>query len=338
MGKKILLEAGEILKQSEAVFKQFGESKWKPFAEKNSKLERGSMEEIRNSGIGKFMLLVAMGQSLEENIDVIKKYRDRVTITTNDKNFGKLLERGVKADYVMICDCNVLYKHLEPYIEETKDVAMIGTPYANVEWTEAWKGKRYFYVNRDAISSETIFKKYFGEDVRTIPAGSNVSNAMFVFWNGADEKQNVNWGGFEQYILVGYDYSWRPGYAGGHYYAWDDAKPKRYYMNHHTMLDFWKNPVFTSQNLMFSAKWMQSYINAHGLPVINCSMRGLLEIPYAPLEAVLSAINPDPKGSLNVRRAFDVAKSANLTFEGAKVLFDKSREELLCREQVLKKP
>jgi hypothetical protein len=325
-----LLTPGEILKQSEAVFAQFGESKWIPFAKENAKLERRNMEELRNSGIGKFMVLAAMGQSTEEKLDTLKRYRERYTLVTNDKCFGKLLENGVKADYVMLCDCNVLFDHLKPYVEETKGVNLISTPYGNTDWTHAWKGPRYFYVNKDAIASERHFLKIFGDGMRVIPASSNVSNAMLVFWTGSDEHQNVNWGGFERYLLVGYDYSWRTLKDGGKYYAFADPQPKRFYMQHRTALDVHKNVVLTSENLVFSAKWMESYIRIHGLPVYNCSGRGLLGTNLVDLDYVLSRVRAGDH-TRRVKQNFLVSKLARQTFEAAVANFDKSREELICQ-------
>ena len=213
----VVLTWKDVQNQSEAVFKQFGEKVWIPNAKRNAQLPRRDPEELHNTGIGKHLLLVAIGASLEENIETIKKYRDRVEIMTCDKGFELLLKHGVKADYVMLCDANIPFTWIKDSINETKDVKLIATPYANPEWTENWKGDRYFMINKDALETEKIFIDIFKDRFRIIPAGSNVSNAMLIFVTGSDEYQNINWAGYERYILVGYDYSWRP---DGNYYAW----------------------------------------------------------------------------------------------------------------------
>ena len=319
------LTFGDVKKQSLNVFGQFGE-KWQKFSEINYKLPHKDAEKLRNSGIGKFMVLAAMGESVEENIELLKKYRDRIEITTCDKGFGMLLEQGIKADYVMLCDCNIPFRWIEKYIDQTKDVKLLATPYANVEWTKAWKGERYFFINKDAIKTERIFQKIFG-NIRVIPAGSNVSNAMAIFWNGADEKQKLNFGGYENYLLIGYDYSWR---YNGRYYAFNDPKPKKYYMNHQTLLDLNQNMVFSSANLVFSTRWMLSYCNAFKLPMINCSNRGLLDIKNkGKLEDCLKIINPNKQYSINVRKNFSsYYKSVRKMYEEKNKL-DQSREGLL---------
>ena len=325
----------DVIQQSQQVWDQFGESKWIPYARENAKLARRHTDELRNVGIGRFLVSAAMGESLEDAIPLLKKYRDRVDIVTCDKGFGALLDHGVKADYVMICDCNIPARWIDPYIEQTVGVKLIATPYANVEWTTRWKGPRYFIVNKDAIRTERHFLDLFGPDARVVPAATNVSNAMVVFFTGCDDGSNINWGGYERILLTGYDYSWRPGSSSmpgqptGKYYAFNDPAPKRFYMAHRHMQDVNQNLVWTSENLFFSAKWLFSYLTTFQLPVINCSDRGLLFLPNRDrLERQLESITPDPGARQRARDAFESAKSANRAFESAKSYFEKTREGL----------
>lgn len=324
----IIVSKKEVEKQSNQVFNQFG-NKWKLFASMNSKLTHENVHDLRNSGIGKFLVLAAMGESLEENVGFIKKYRDKIDVMTCDKGFGPLLERGVKADYVMICDCNILYKWIKPWINKTDGVKLLSTLYASPRWTHRWRGPRYYFVNKDAIQSQDIFNAYLKpKEIRNIPAGSNVSNAMLVFWTGSDELQNINWGGYEKYLLVGYDYSWR---HRGNYYAWNNPKPKRYYMNHKTIRDMVGDLCFTSENLMFSAKWAYSYITSHGLPVVNCSGRGLLDIQQNNLENELKSISSNKDTAKETIKLFDLAKKAKEAYDLAASNFHNSRRHLYAR-------
>lgn len=315
----------DVLNQSKAVFSQFGESKWIPYAKKNVELPRRDTDELKNSGIGKTMLLCAMGESLEANIDVIKKYRDRVDICTCDKGFGVLYEYGIKADYVMVCDCNILFHHIESHIDATHGVKLLATPYANPTYTRTWNGDRYFFINVDAINSEKIFIDIFGK-LRLMPAGSNVSNAMLIFFSGADnDMQNLNWANYDKYLLVGYDYSWRP---NGSYYAWKNPMPKRYYMHHRTLRDINGDMVYTSENLKFSAQWMQMYITRFNLPAINCSDRGILDVPFRDtLENQLSKINPNPELIENTREHYFMLQNTAMIHKQSENIFKKIRGE-----------
>lgn len=324
----IVLSGEDVRKQSEQVFSQFG-NKWKLFARFNNKLERKNVNELRNTGIGKYLLMVAMGESLEGHIEMIKKYRDRFDICTCDKGFGTLLEHGIKADYVVICDCNIPFRWFKKYVDQTEGVKLISTLYASPRWTSRWKGDKYFFVNRDAIKTEKNFVGYFKpEELRTIPAGSNVSNAMVCFWTGSDENQNVNWGGYEKYILTGYDYSWR---HDGNYYAFANPTPKRYYMNHHTIVDIAGTQCLSSTNLMFSAKWLYSYVTTFGLPVVNCSGRGILDINKADMKETLESLTADKRMREACRAAFEVAKQKNIELQKAEEEFQKSRRLLYAR-------
>lgn len=321
----ILLNWKEIQKQSEGVFNQFGESKWKPYAKVNAKLERRDCKELHNIGIGKHLLCLAMGESLSYNIEAIKKYRDKVDILTCDKGFELLLKQGIKADYVMLCDCNIPFRWIKDSIKETKGVKLLSTPYANTEWTTQWKGERYFYINKDALETEKIFLEIMGQGTRVIPAGSNVSNAMLIFFTGSDETNNINFGGYEKYLLAGYDYSWRP---EGSYYAWADPKPKRFYMAHRTMLDFNNDVVYSSENLLFSAKWLYSYITSFSLPVVNCSGRGLLDLPLmGNLEKELKRLRTDK--IRNCKEHFNLLKRCYYAYQESIDLYNNSRKELI---------
>lgn len=320
----------DVKQQSLQVYGQFGEKKWIPFARDNARLPHRETNELRNSGIGRTLVCAAMGESLEEQIPTLLKYRDRFDLVTNDKTFGYLVERGITPDYVLICDCNVVFdKWLARHVEKTEGVKLIANCYANTDWTKAWKGPVYFFINKDSIASERKFLPIMGENTRVIPASSNVSNAMVVFFVGADGVTQ-NWAGYERYLLAGFDYSWRP---EGKYYAFEDVRPKRFYMTHRTMLDINNDIVRSSENLVFSAKWLAQYVQTFNLPVVNCSERGLLQIRFRnTLEKELAAINPDRRRSRAVRDAFAAVTSANQTFVAAKELFHKQREELyLCQ-------
>lgn len=321
-----ILTYQDVKDQSNQVYNQFGEAKWKPFAGINSLLPRDPGNSYENVGVGKFLVSAAMGESLEDNIDTIRKYRDRIDILTCDKGFGYLIENGIKADYVIICDCNIQMKWIEKYIDYTEGVKLLSTPYANPQWTISWKGPKYFYVNKDAIQSEDKFLPFFGDDTRVIPAGSNVSNAMIVFMTGCDERTRANYAGYEKYFLVGYDYSWKP---DGKYYAGHNPMPKRNYMHHVTMLGLNSDVMFTSQNLLFSAKWLTMYVRTFGLPVVNCSGRGILDIPLkANLEDELSQINFMNAGKEKAIEKFNNFKNKLQEVDVAKAEFLKAKEGL----------
>src|SRR3990167_4061002 len=111
----------DVKKQSNAVFGQFGHSRWIPFAKQNANHpNRRDPLSLANSGIGKVLLSVGYGASLEDHIETIKKYRDRIDIVCPDKAFKPLIERGIKPDFVMLCDCNIQWPKWGPGEEDTR--------------------------------------------------------------------------------------------------------------------------------------------------------------------------------------------------------------------------
>ncbi len=317
------LSYGDVKAQSMAVFGQFGKSKWIPFAKENSvHKNRRDTRELRGRGVGRTLLSVAMGASLEGQIETIKKYRNNFDIVTCDKGFQALLSKGIKPDYVMVCDCNVVWQKWGPKEEDTEGVAMIATPYANLDWTRKWRGPIYFYVNRDAIDSQDTFLEIMGPGTRTIPASSNVSNAQVVFFTGQDEWSQESFAAYERIVLVGYDYSWKP---DGNYYAWANPLPKRHYMNHKILRDNSGELVFSSDNLIFSARWLSHYLRAYPMEIVNCSS-GILECRRDSLEKVLSV---NLKDGFRVRQAAELAASAEQAARKAREILARAKEEYL---------
>lgn len=332
--KKTLLSYTDIRRQSNAVYAQFGESTWKPNARINAGLRRCDTNALQNSGIGRVLVSAAMGESTEEAIPVLAKYREKFDLIVNDKAFGYFVDRGITPDYVMLCDAGIRYDWIAKYVDKTEGVKLIATPYANPEWTKAWKGDRYFYIPEDSIDSHMGFLDIMGRETRIVPAASNVSNAMLVFFVGATNQGNINWAGYDRYLLTGYDYSWRPSVAAagiktGKYYAFEDPKPKRFYMNHRTIMDVNRDWVHTSENLLFSAKWLISYLNAFHPPVVNCSGRGLLDIPSRDsLEEQLRVVNASRGTRESVRGQFNAVALASQLLAETKANFDRAREAI----------
>lgn len=315
----------DVKKQSTAVFSNMGTRVWIPNAEKNAKFPHKSTDEFKDIGIGKVLVCVATGPSLERAIPILKQYRDKCDILACDKSFGILAEHGIIADYVNVSDASISTKWLEPYIEHTKNVKLLSNPYANPEWVAMWKGPRYFYINVDVLGTEKIFQKILGPETRCIAAGSNVSNAMLVFMTGCDnENIYANFSGYEKYLLVGYDYAWEP---DGNYYAFSNPMPKRNYMHHLTMLDVVGKPVFSSENLLFSARWLVDYLKAFShLDVVNCSAQGLLDIRLGDLGRMLKSYNTEKQ--IAVREAYDRCKKAQAEFDAARKKYIKERNEI----------
>jgi hypothetical protein len=249
---------------------------WRDHAKAHSKYEMKSLEAFENIGIGKAVVCVANGYSLELQIETLKKYQDQVDILCCDKSLGHLLDNGIVPTYVIVCDARVSYeKYLEKWKDQLKEITLFQNICANPEWAAPdWKD-RYFFGNKDVLGSEREFMGISGCP-NSVPAGTNVSNALVVFLTQSDNTGRKNFFGYDKILLVGFDYAWR---EDGNYYAFDKlGGGKHNYMRHIYLRNIDNNLCYTSNNLAFSAKWLEQYISAFKLPVVQCSRESVLPL------------------------------------------------------------
>lgn len=265
-----------LVKQSKTAYNQWCEQ-WRDHSIQHASFKHKSLDELANKGIGKAILAVANGYSFEENIEVIKKYKNNVDIIACDKTLGHLLDNGIEPTYVLVCDANVNYElYLEKYKDKLQNTILLINVCANPKWSKNgnWKDI-YFFVNKDVIDSHLEFSKLSG-CYNFIPAGTNVSNAMIIMLFQCDNEGKRNFFAYDKVLLIGFDYSWK---ANGKYYAFNDnGSGKDQYMCH----AFFNSPTgefcYSSGNLMFSKNWLTEYINTFSLPVVQCAKDSLLQL------------------------------------------------------------
>jgi hypothetical protein len=269
------LTADDIKEQSRRAYNQWATT-WREHAIAHSKYEMKSLAEFEHVGIGKAVVCVANGYSLELEIETLKKYQHNVDIICCDKSLGHLLDHGITPTYCIVCDAKVSYeKYLEKWKDQLKDIILFQNICANPKWAAAeWKD-RYFFGNKDVLGSEKEFMGLAGCP-NVVPAGTNVSNALVVFLTQSDNEKTQNFFGYDKILLLGFDYAWR---EGGNYYAFDkDGGGKFNYMRHMFTRNIDNRHCFTSNNLAFSAKWLEQYIGAFKLPVVQCSRESVLPL------------------------------------------------------------
>lgn len=275
------LTPDEVLAQSRAAYGQWA-PQWREHARINGekyKKDGNSQQDLLFIGAGKSLVCIANGSSLEDHIETLQNKNEAVDIVCCDKVLGNLLDHQIKPQYVILADANISYKDwLEPWVDQTEDIILISSICANPEWTLNWKGPVFFYVNKDNIESEKEFSQISGCH-EFIPASSNVGNTVVVF--------SVQIFGYDEYLLIGYDYGWGD---NDNYYAFTDGV-KRHWMKHAHGVDCRGEIVNTSQNLIFSSRWLSDYFMSMsqqmGVRIYNCSGRGILNMPPANLKRKL---------------------------------------------------
>jgi len=263
----------DVIKQSKGAYNQWC-VQWREHAKINSKYQMKPFSDFKYTGIGRAILAVANGYSLEENIDVIREHQSKVDIICVDKSLKHLLDHGITPKFVLVCDANVSYeRYLKPVQEKLQDSILIMNVCANPLWAEHgnWKD-RYFFVNKDVLGSEKEFIALSGCPNVTA-AATNVSNSQVVILTQCDNENHQNFFGYDKILLIGYDYCWDK----DHYYAFDQTGDgKTNYMRGCHIYNQRFESCYTSTNLLFSAKWLDKYITTFRLPVIQCSDRTLL--------------------------------------------------------------
>lgn len=268
------LSSKEIRQQSMACYQQWS-NQWRRHAKYHGeRFEMKPMDDFANTGIGRAALCIANGASFEANIETIKKYQNNVDIVACDKTIGHCLANGIIPKFVILCDANVSYeKYLEPWRSQLKDTILIANVCAATKWATLgnWKDV-YFFINKDILKSEIEFIA-ISNCKNVFVAGTNVSNAMVIALTQCDDTANRNFFGYDKILLIGYDYSWRD-----RYYSFDhDAGGKINYMRNIMIRNIAGDLCWTSPNLMFSARWIEQYIKAYKLPVIQCTKHSIVQ-------------------------------------------------------------
>lgn len=310
-----------IRKQSESAYNQW-KDQWREHAKIHSKFEMKSWEKFQNTGIGKAVVSVANGWSLELEIETLKNNRSNVDVLACDKTLGTLLKNGITPDFVMVCDANVDYeRYLKPYETQLQDTTLFINVCGNPKWTANGNWKEIiFFVNKDILNSEKEFMELSG-CFNVMPAGTNVSNAMVIMLTQSDNDVGKrNFFGYDKILLIGYDYSWNP---KGNYYAFNkDGDGKAHYMRHIYTKNLKGEDVYTSNNLAFSSVWLTQYIQTFKLPVVQCTKETVFMTPL--------------KGSLKDQMKYSYKKEDSTIVRDAVEKIKKLRAELKQTDLMLK--
>ena len=263
----------EIRHQSISCYTQWCEQ-WRENAKfHGNRFPMHDFSDLENIGIGKAALCIANGYSFEENIETIKKHQNNVDIIACDKTIKHCIDNGIKVDYCIVCDANVSYeRYLEPIKDKLQDTVLLINVCGQTNWATFgnWK-KVYFFVNQDILKSEREFSALSGCK-NIIIAATNVSGQMVVALTQSNNSQVKNLFGYDKYLLIGFDYSW-----SDNYYAFDkDGGGKHNYMRNLYLRNFAGELVYTSTNLMFSARWFDNYLKGFKLPIFQCSNRSII--------------------------------------------------------------
>lgn len=261
------LNEGDIRRQSEQAYGQWKDL-WRKNTKENAVYTMKSLDDFKYIGLGRACVLVANGYSFEKDIQALKENQHKVDIAVCDKTLGHCLDHGIKPTYCILADASVDYeKYMEKWKDQLSDTVLFQNVCGNPKWAANgnWKD-RYFFVNQDILKSELEFAE-MSKCPNFIPAGTNVSNAMLVLMCQSNNQSRNNFFGYDKYLLTGFDYCWKD-----NYYAFNhDGNGKINYMRHIYAMNDLNELCYTSNNLLFSVKWLEDYVRTFKLPVVQCS-------------------------------------------------------------------
>jgi len=244
-------------------------------------------------------ILVAAGPSLDKNINSLKKYQDKCIIICAEVILFKLLENGIKPDYVVTIDPSETFTR---FLEgcDTADLTYVCPTTVHPSVTSIWKGKIIFFNQLDIPGSykEKTLKKI------EMPGWKSFENRLFV---GATMYQLAQLFNPSVVGLVGFDFAFtdNKAYCDGFLerkiiddinpYGSDTWKESVKSLKEQEVPKDFSVPVngveilTTKLFLLYKYVFMQLAIR-YRKEVVNCTEGGILtEIQCQPLETFLES-------------------------------------------------
>ncbi len=194
-------------------------------------------------------ILVAAGPSLDKNVHLLKKAKNKAFIMVVDTAIKPVLKAGVMPDLTVSIDSHKP-KELFIYNDEFVDIPMLVDLQSNEEVISQYRGRRFYIYN----FSKTFFRIYNKDDYMLISldSGGSVANDAFSFLAKC---------GFKNIIFIGQDlaYSNDKTHTGDAYN--DERKIKYEKKDDHILVeDIYGNQVYTEENMNVYRKWFERYM------------------------------------------------------------------------------
>jgi len=252
--------------------------KWGELWESNCKVNRANFRkhEFDYKKKSEKCYLFSFGPSFESNLKNLIKTKEHYAnhVGCVDKALGGLLKYSTIPHTVVTADARIrIDECLNGVDEGFAGVALKTTHFficatSDPSWIlfcNKYGIKYTIFLNKDTIKSHHEFKKYFNvnrldieQDAILLPASVNVGNCLYMI-----HALIYN---FSHIFLLGYDYSfqYKSRYYGMESFApvhRDFGRDKRILEAHTVVPDLTGALVYTSQNLLFSAKWLVDAID-----------------------------------------------------------------------------
>lgn len=194
-------------------------------------------------------ILVSAGPSLDKNVHLLEKVKNKAFIMAVDTAIKPVLKAGVTPDLTITVDSHKP-KELFMLDDQYLDIPMIVCLQSNADVLEKYRGKRFYSYNFD----KSFYNIYQKEDYMEIclDSGGSVANDAFSFLVKC---------GFKNIIFIGQDlaYSNTKTHAGNAYDKEDVIKFEKS-DRHFLIEDIYGNSVYTEENMNLYRKWFEKNI------------------------------------------------------------------------------
>jgi hypothetical protein len=281
-----------VLEKDADLIQRFREN----FAEnsKNKVFENGLLSLVRQSShlYGKPFVCVAASPHLDDNIHVLKEYQDRVVIVCVDVATKRLIDEGIKPDFVVGLETKNAGSRIFNQID-TKDLKLICPTVTHPETLKAFKGKKYFFNTQYNPNLPT--GEIMNELTKDLQMFGNLPSKHYVGFVALQIAYNLR---ASKILLVGYGFSFKDDktYSGNienTICPEGDYKEQAKFDSEYIEIDGQK----TLRNLLLYREATDALLEeAKMTNVYNCTEGGILYYNNMPL---LSAINKFAPGKIS---------------------------------------
>lgn len=226
---------------------------------KNVLLHDRYIDILKDRFIGKDLIIVAAGPSLDKNFMELKKVDKDVIILSTGTVYKKLLDSGIKPDYVIIIDANDgVYKQIED-LSQT-DVPLLYLSTVNYRIPEQYQGDKYLICQEGYKEAEEYANKF---GLNLFQTGGSVSTIALDIGIKFECRR---------IICIGLDLAYTDNYDHATDTAWiNEVSP----VDLRQVEDIYGNMVGTSKNLDIYRKWIERHIeNVKSIEIIDATEGG----------------------------------------------------------------
>lgn len=156
-------------------------------------LEETPLNEFKDIYKGKTALIVSAGPSLDRNLEIIKKNRDKIIIFCVGTAYKALAKNGIKPDFLNIIEINDVSGQVKDF--DLSDVNLILEPYTNTSIHKLKVKKKLLFASNTAHANK-YWSNLTGVDISPYFGRGTVS------YSAAYSAKLM---GFKKIILVGQD-------------------------------------------------------------------------------------------------------------------------------------